>query len=306
MFSCGDERSRLLEELIQSAQTPLPDIGPVPEDIREIIWGKDVDTLKAELKEALDAGKDFQADSLIHKICLREAQEAYYDKYISAGGVAVMGNKRLPDRFLYVSRDIILGMTQKRPELLPLLTPSRERRPGATQQSFLHDETGQMIPSPQFRVILAHSYPDMIPENYAGNNTFNYVVRTAGAVHAHFGWVRASVYDEITLNFVTLFIHEFAHAIHFAIRLLDPTFDDRLETAYAAAKENGSYFSPGNYALTNKAEYWTESIQRWFTVFPTQEFLHNEFRQRDPLMYELLAEWFDLINLREVESKVYE
>ena len=314
LLSCGDE-GILLNDLAPSAPPAESlGVGPVPEDIQNIIWGTDVDTLKAELNAALDAGDDIRADTLIHKICLRRAQEAYHRKYISAGGVAIMGNRHIHDIHYYAARDIVLGMTQKRSELRELLTPSRERRPGATQHpAFLHDVTGQTTPSPKFRMILSHSSVGntAIPEIHAGNNTFSFHFVSVGGLLPSFGWVPTTGYGPerggVGSIFVALFVHEFAHAIHLSIRLLDPTFDDRLEAAYAAAKENGSYFSDGDHALKNQHEYWAESAQRWFTVFSRegQEFLHNLFRETDPLMYDLLAEWFDLIYLREVESRVY-
>ena len=311
VWGCGDE-GILINGLAPTAPPVSLGVGTVPLDIQSIIWGKDIDTLIAELDDTMEGEgdpDDIWAKHLIHKICLRREQEAYYQKYISAGGVAIMGDKLIPDRFFFVARDIVFSMTQKHPELRELLTPSRENRPGAMQHPFLHDVTGRTTPSPKFRMILSN--PGLgnavIPELRLEGG-INYRILSIGGYVPYFAWVTASAYDEITLNFVTIFAHEFAHAIYLAIRLLDMTFDDRLDAAYAAAKENGSYFSSGNQALRNPSEYWAESAQRWFTVFSLegQEFLHDEFRRRDRLMYDLLAEWFDLINLRAVESRVYE
>ena len=172
--------------------------------------------------------------------------------------------------------------------------------------------TGRTTPSRKFRMILSNGSLGnaVIPEMRLGSG-IHYRVLTIGGYVADFAWVTASVYEEVTLTFVTVFVHEFAHAINLAIRLLDTTFDDRLDAAYAAAKENGSYFGgvgSTHQALRNPYEYWALSASRWFTVFTLegQEFLHDEFRRQDPLMYELLTEWFDPINLRVVESRVYE
>ena len=148
LFGCGDE-GVLLNDLVPSGPSPLRDVGPVPEDIQSIIWGKDVDTLMVELKAALAGDRNIRADSLIHKICLRREQEAYYTKYISAGGVAIIGNGYIPNNYFYVARDIVLGMTRKRPELREHLSPTRENRPGVSQHPIRHDDTGRTTPSPQ-------------------------------------------------------------------------------------------------------------------------------------------------------------
>ena len=309
LLGCNDEGLRFNDVVLNEPIDSLFEVGSVPLDIQSIIWGKDIDTLMAELDDTMEGESnpdDIWAKHLIHKICLRREQEAYYQKYISAGGVAIMGDKLIPDRFFFVARDIVFSMTQKHPELRELLTPSRENRSGATQHPFLHDVTGRTTPSPKFRMILSNGNLGnaVIPEMRLEGG-INYRVLTFGGYVPQLAWVTASAYDEITLIFVSVFVHEFAHAINLAIRLLDMTFDDRLDAAYAAAKENGSYFGgvgSTNHAMRNPYEYWAESAQRWFTVFSLegQEFLHDEFRRRDPLMYDLLAEWFDLINLRSV------
>lgn len=329
VYGCGDEGIETVLHDIGAAPSVEGIIGPVPAHVKEICWGKDVKTLKAELENALDAldggfytnedgervhdPNGIRADSLIHQICLRREQEAYYTKYISAGGVAIMGNGYIDDRFFYAAREIVLGMTQKRPELRPLLTPSRENRPGATQNSIRHDVTGRTTLSPKYRMILVHVHQGstVAPENHLRNGVISYPVFEIGT---HGSWGRVVVQMAPTgdnLYFAGVFIHEFAHAIHEAIELLDTTFDARLEAAYASAKENGSYFGDGgsgDYALTTKWEYWAESARLWFFKFanPRNEHPMELFREKDPLMYELLDEWFDLIYLRPVESKVYE
>ena len=307
LFSCGDE-GILIDDLVLSAPSAESlVVGPVPEDIQDIIWGKDVETLMAELDAALDDGGDIGAKHLIHDLCYRQAREAYYTKYINAGGVVIMGNRYIGDRFFYAARDIVLGMTQKRPELRKMLTPSREYRPEATRHDGIHDVTRRTIPSRKFRMILVHD--DMsftsIPEIQYGRGKVQYSVepRAGGTAGSNFAWAYVDQFGEDIVIYIR-FSHEFAHAIHFAIRLLDPTFDDRLQAAYASAKENGSYFSGNLYR--GMMEYWAFSATYWFHEMASSEFKHDKFRKSDPLMYALLDEWFDLIHLGDVESRVYE
>ena len=322
LLSCGDE-GVLLDGLVPSGPSPLADVRPVPEDIQAILWGPNVDARMAALKETFNSDNDpdgILASFHIHGICLRREQEAYYTKYISAGGVAIMGNGYLKDRFFYAARDIVLGMTQKRPELRELLSPSREDRPGggggggggAMQPHLIrHDGNRFTTPDPKFRMILVHGYQGYtaVPEYRLGNNTIFYHTPpgTGGFVPSK-AWVSVSGGSSLKdrINIYKIFTHEFAHAIHAAIRLIDPTFEDRLEAAYAAAKENGSFFQKGHYALTTKLEYWAVSAEEWFGGLARHSFVLDQFREADPLMYALLDEWFDSIDLSAVESRVYE
>lgn len=57
-------------------------------------------------------------------------------------------------------------------------------------------------------------------------------------------------------------IHEFAHTLASALRRADRKWWDKLEEAYAEAKEKGIYGR--SYASTNVQEYWAEGAQCWF------------------------------------------
>lgn len=304
IFGCGDEGIEKVLHDIGAAPTAQGVVGPVPDHVKAICWGKDVETLMAELDDALDHDQVQTADHLIHRICLRREQEAYYTKYISAGGVAIMGNDVIDDRLFYGAQQVVFSMTQKHPELRALLSPSRENRPGATQHPIRHDVTGRTTPSPKYRMILVHHVQGSVamPESRFQTGAIYYHPAYTIGSHGTYGRVEVAATADGRLRFAHVFIHEFAHAIHEAIELLDTTFDARLEAAYAAAKENGSYFGDA-WALKNKWEYWAESAVLWFykLASPQKEFSRGLFREMDPLMYELLDEWFDPINLRDVE-----
>ena len=285
----------------------------------------------AELKDVLDDGFYTNKDgrlvhdsanvvppSLISQICFRREREAYYKKYISAGGIAIMGNRFIEDRFFYAARDIALGMTSKRPELRALLSPSRENRPGTTEDGFWSAVSGLATISPRFRMILVHPHSGgtmLLPEFHLGGGGYPSFLRPSGIGGFFSTYAFAAVQDRYlqgvkSIAMYAIFSHEFAHAIHYAIRVLDPTFDDRLEAAYADVMENGSYFgdSPKISMLRNATEYWAGSATKWCGKFAgsTKEFYHDKFRDQDPLMYALLEEWLPLIDLRTVETKAYE
>ena len=329
VLGCGDEGLENVLYDLGAAPATEGVVTKVPQEIKEIIWGRDVDALMAELKDVLDDGFYTNKDGrlvhdsanvappiLIRQICFRREQEAYYNKYISAGGIAIMGNRYIEDRFFYAARDIALGMTSKRPELRALLSPSRENRPGTTEDGFRNAVSGRYVISRKFRMILLHLHHSfaLLPEVRLKSEYPVYPQPSGiGGFFPTYAFV--TVQDRYlqgvkSIAMYAIFSHEFAHAIHYAIRLLDPTFDDRLEAAYADVMENGSYFgdSPKISMLRNATEYWAGSATKWCGKFAgsTKEFYHDKFRDQDPLMYALLEEWLPLIDLRTVETKAYE
>lgn len=309
IWACGDE-GVLLDGLVPTAPVALPDVGPVPPDIQEIIWGKDVDTLLADLEDAIDSDReDDVVKWKLHQICYRRAVDAYYTKYINAGGVAIMGNGHLDDRLFYAARDIVLGMTFKRPELREVLSPSRDHRPGATLLPGIHDVTKRLTPDRRFRIILNHNDMDYasVPEVQFANGLHYRVAPGGGLFNGQYIWASVGGYDHLEeISLWSVICHEVAHAIHYAIRLIDPTFDDRLTVAYHAARASGiSRFKNHRALRDGSSEYWAYSAQEWFERFGSPE-LHDSFRRTDPEIYALLEEWFDPIDLSLVDSRIYE
>ena len=303
---CGEESIKITLHEIGAAPSAFEVVGPVPDDIKEILWGKDVDTLMAKLETALvnDSGAE---DYLIHAICYRREREAYYQKYIDAGGIAIMGNAYIDDRIFYAARDITLGMTQKRPELRELLAPSRENRPGATVLDTMHDVTQRPTPGRRFRMVLVHNAMSAtsVPEWIHHTGVLHYrVPRGLGEFSPSFAWSYVGGYSgsDSIWGYET-FSHELAHAIHAAIRLIDPTFDDRLQEAYEATKDNPFGLTTTRGSAT---EYWAHAATDWFSKIAGRQWYHDLFLESEPLMYVLLSEWFDLIDLSVVKTRVYE
>ena len=94
-----------------------------------------------------------------------------------------------------------------------------------------------------------------------------------------------------------ILIHEFGHTIHeFGLAAADPTFQGRLDAAFAAAREHGRW--EGTYARSNAAEYWAEGVQSWFSCNRTNDREHGTInspaavREHDPPLAALLEEVF--------------
>jgi hypothetical protein len=103
-----------------------------------------------------------------------------------------------------------------------------------------------------------------------------------------------------------IFVHEFAHAIHSAIRDVDPGMASEITAAYEAAREAGLYQriqGSRHYAMTSAGEYWAEGVQWWFHS-NYGECLSTEnggwfevdspeqFAAYDPVLFELLGRVF--------------
>ena len=259
-------------------------IGPVPDEIALLLFGD----REALLEELLDwpesyetlgfatfynglSGPEARKEWLLDQICLIDAQRDYYTKYINVDGVVVIGHDRVDDAHFYNVREVILTMTSKRPELRERLTPDYAYAiAGSTITRTIRHPT-------RFRLVLWQNdfgFPT-IPEYPHGlRNAGSCGISCNAIVWSYPNW-------SIWKNYSTV-VHEFAHAIHHAINdfhlpanpipdglnKLDPTFQARLETAYAVAKANAvdelhpplDKYSTGDYAMTNVMEYWAVGV----------------------------------------------
>lgn len=319
VLGCSDERMSQPMEMafFDGGTVDVPagtTIGPVPDEIALLLFGDREDLMGKLL--GLPEGSEAAAEVLLDMICRIDRQREYYTKYIDAGGVAVVGHEQVDDVYFYNAREVILTMTSKQPEVREPLTP--------------YVEEGRL---PFYMVIfMGHfGFPTMpaFPNGY-----------TAG------GWCGRTCYAIVYPQGSGFFsyrvvVHEFAHAMHYAIRDLDPTFQGRLEAAYAVAhagatEEAGYWDGPtvyrkGDYAMKNVNEYWAMGVERWFGVrsyirdgawtyqdegMDALEWLerlpsmldvvlerdHAVFRELDPPLYALLAEWLpDRMSLFETE-----
>ena len=304
------DRDALVEELLG-----LPEHAdePVPVSTR---YGLGVNGVGLKGYMKIEEAQEY----LLEWICMIDQQRAYYTKYIDAGGVAIIGHYRVDDAHFYNARDIILIMTSKRPELRERLTPYYEIPPAGTPQP------NERYPS-KFRMILFDLHQPGFPTMPEYPNGFGPA-----------GWCGATCQVGVSafpnsggrLRGYMILVHEFAHAIHSAINdfnttsnvihsevnALDPTFQPRLEAAYAVALANAAeewpsplgflaQYSKRSYAMTNDREYWAEGVREWFEyawlAYEGELVWHDDVLKRDPLLYGLLDEWLPQIDLGAVE-----
>ena len=210
----------------------------------------------------------------------------YYDRYIDAAGIAMAGNHTVADESFIEARNVILLMTAKHPELRDRLQ---------TRHGF-------------YMILYKAGEGDKVPERYVSTKLLESpFIITLGAcskgatltAQTITGYCFApEIMVEVKLNyphgygFVTLFAHEFGHAIETEIARLDANFTDKLKQAYATSIEFGTW--AGSYAASNWWEYWAEGVVMWFyEIGEGRRFEnHQDFAERDPLLAELLGEWF--------------
>jgi hypothetical protein len=91
----------------------------------------------------------------------------------------------------------------------------------------------------------------------------------------------------------TIFVHEFAHNVLYAVQQADSALYAEVEAAYAAALAEGLW--KDEYASTTVQEYWAEGTQFWFNsnrlaVFGGRRVLnHADLQAYDPRLATVLA-----------------
>lgn len=274
VYGCGHEEIEKTLYTLSPVSESL--VTEVPPEIQELLW-RDSDEV------------------------LRAAQEAYYQKYIDAGGVAIIGSSLVDDEILRMARNVVLEMTAKRPEIREALSA----------------ETGH------YQILVNGRYEKdyNVPEGYPTQRTPAGWCAATYCVSNYWDhpYPPGHSRDTRVSGILETFVHEFAHAIHSAIPgqpqwaidlfgwdpallTLDPDFEDRLIRAYETALENGTW--AGLYAEENYREYWAEGVVMWYyhvtgdqdisrdPLFEDYEAFYEAFAERDPLLVALLREWF--------------
>lgn len=186
--------------------------------------------------------------------------DPFYQKYVDAGGIPVLASTKVPDIALLVVRDIINTMLAARSDL-PASMIERNWRTGViaeVEMTMDIPEYSRMkrpgAPRDEPVMQADHDYHANRSRGLGGNPT-------TGAEENILGYPGTRYFGE------HIFVHEFAHAIHRAIRDVDPGMDREISDAYDAAMAANKYqYDDGrrHYATTNRNEYWAEGVQWWF------------------------------------------
>lgn len=220
---------------------------------------------------------------------------AFYQKYLDASGIPVLSSTKVPDIALRVARDIVNGMLAWRPDLRDALVRRRWR-------TGVIAEVEMTMDIPEYAGNKRPDAPAGEPVTQADRDYHANRSRglggnpTTGAEENLLGYPGTRYFGE------HIFVHEFAHAIHRAIRDVDSTLAREISAAYDAAVAAGKYITTRNarhYALTNAGEYWAEGVQWWFFSNYGECFTGNvkvetpqEFAAYDPVLFSLIGRVF--------------
>jgi cyclophilin family peptidyl-prolyl cis-trans isomerase len=192
--------------------------------------------------------------------------EPFYEKWVDAGGLPVLGSKKVSDDALAEAAWIVAHMLDGRKDLLEAMAKQNVRAVVMAKDEYTTD-----VPEH------SNMRPKLFWDRRArGLGATPRTPVVSGAEENLLGFHRDPYPNE------NIFLHEFAHAIHgTGLNKVDATFDKRLRAAHKAATERELW--KNTYAATNPGEYWAEGVQSWFDDNAPPDALHNEVRTRAKL-----------------------
>jgi cyclophilin family peptidyl-prolyl cis-trans isomerase len=207
----------------------------------------------------------------------------FYQKYIDAGGLPVLGSTNVSDYAMREAVWIISHMLMAHPEILRVMGTNH----------------GRLV------VMAYNEYTTDIPEQANMKPKVFHDRRSRGLGGRLCSCAEENLlcYPNDPYSTENILVHEFGHAIAgVGMRAIDPTFNERLRAAYRKATSAGLW--KGTYAGTNPAEYWAEGVQDWFDNNRESDSQHNavntraELKEYDPDLARLCLEVFGEIAWR--------
>jgi Anthrax toxin lethal factor, N- and C-terminal domain len=216
-------------------------------------------------------------DAVIKKYDL---DTTFYKKHLDYKGFSILSSDKVSDTALYEARYLIDKMLGEREDILKAMIKSGCR----------------------FMVMSPTEMTTDVPEQSHWDKAY-WDKRARGM-----GGKLSSCGEENLLNLKgdrynkeNILIHEFNHAIHQqGLRLVDPTFNDRLKDAYKKAMDKGLW--KGTYLTTNPSEYWAEAVQAYFDCMRPQYGANTreKLQEYDPELFKLVDEVYKQSTFRYV------
>ncbi|XP_066304114.1 uncharacterized protein [Branchiostoma lanceolatum] len=212
--------------------------------------------------------------------------DTFYQKYLHAYGIPILGSSILPDDALRRCCYDVLFMLADRRDL-------RDSYFNVYGRAAIMAESEVTLDVPE------HSNMDPIFNTRARGlgGTTSFPVSTGAEENV-------LCYQHDSLRVEDIFMHEFAHGVHnMAAKIVIPDFNARLEAAYQDAMANGRFAN--TYAADTVFEYWAEGVQSYFDVNHERDppdGIHNHVNTReelmayDPVLYNLVHEVFPCEN----------
>ena len=229
----------------------------------------------------------------------RLAADPFYRKHVDAAGIPILSSARVPDAALFAARDMVRGMLAHRPDLAAWLVSNDYRIALISRDEALLDlpENADWTKPARDDPRLTRCELKHYDERIGSKTDREYWDERARGI----GGERMVGSEEDVLGLPisrywgeTIFVHEFAHNVLFAIEGADQGLYERVTAAYANALANDLWFE--EYTTTTMQEYWAEGTQFWFNsnrlqAFDGRRILNaRDLADYDPQLYAVLAE----------------
>ena len=229
----------------------------------------------------------------------RLAADPFYRKHVDAAGIPILSSARVPDAALFAARDMVRGMLAHRPDLAAWLVSNDYRIALISRDEALLDlpENANWTKPSRDDPRLTRCELKHYDERIGSKTDRGYWDERARGI----GGERMVGSEEDVLGLPisrywgeTIFVHEFAHNVLFAIEGADRGLYERVAAAYANALANDLWFE--EYTTTTMQEYWAEGTQFWFNsnrlqAFDGRRILNaRDLADYDPQLYAVLAE----------------
>ena len=229
----------------------------------------------------------------------RLAADPFYRKHVDAAGIPILSSARVPDAALFAARDMVRGMLAHRPDLAAWLVSNDYRIALISRDEALLDlpENADWTKPARDDPRLTRCELKHYDERIGSKTDREYWDERARGI----GGERMVGSEEDVLGLPisrywgeTIFVHEFAHNVLFAIEGADPGLYERVTAAYANALANDLWFE--EYTTTTMQEYWAEGTQFWFNsnrlqAFDGRRILNaRDLADYDPQLYAVLSE----------------
>jgi hypothetical protein len=203
---------------------------------------------------------------------------AFYTQRISAGGFPIVASAAVNPRALAEAAYLVDLLLAKRPDVRAAMIRSGARLSILAWNEFTCDLPEwrwlARVPEPGFPGLAPRDFRDARARGLGGSATDPF---------CSCGEENLLGYPGDPYPTENILIHEFAHSLHLrGLANVDPTFDGRLQAAYAAALRAGLW--RGKYAAVNHHEYFAEGVQSWFDDNRENDHDHNHVNTRAELL----------------------
>ena len=303
---------------------PVITIPPLPTGIFE---NGEVTDLTEEAWEKIEKAHEFGYEHIPEFLAeMREKQRDFYNRYIDADGIAIVGNENTLDAHFVNARKLILIATAKRPELRDPFRHSFYAilLGGSTPPEPTHLSTSTRMCYHTTDFPSAKQMPEHLGQTYilgGGSLSINQHQQYLGGPEVRGKYTKTGYIwgytvkgkDKIRCAALSIILHEFVHAIISVMKRYDPTFEDKWNYAYDHAQENNlwwfTHYTPRVREFHHFMTYVLDVF--YFEIGEDPDIRRDsrydfktvqDFIEYDPIVSTIILEWFTHAPMQELFS----